>query len=411
MKYLKQIVSIGLSFAICVLITVPTMGQSVTSIRHNIDDAKNQVEQLFETVNIQDWDTFSNLMFDEEKSYFEYYFSNDELTDGIKQVQSADIVNLYEVDNAQVKDEWLTDEYSILETSGEVFSLVAEVNCAVSKENQYFYNGINYFLIVLANEDGKLKVVQINRPSVDLIKEVVEPSLDEDAEMYQDELDGINVLDSAEKGLVVNAENEILTDGFTTVTENIDANVSILSADPPVINHYSSYSYPTSIKVKLNKTGNNQIVSVSFTNYLKNVLPNEWIPSWDSEALKAGAYCVKMVGIYRAVNPMSSAGGYNLTQSTQMYKPGSTLYTSTSNAIDSIKNQGMADTAGRLFFPHYVAGTSGNRGSKGSGELQQYGSQKLASSDGYTYKQILNYYSGTDYSSGDVNFFSYNFGF
>jgi len=72
----------------------------------------------------------------------------------------------------------------------------------------------------------------------------------------------------------------------------------------------------------------------------------------------------------------------------------------------------MADTAGRLFFPHYVAGTSGNRGSKGSGELQQYGSQKLASSDGYTYKQILNYYySGTDYSSGDVNFFSYNFGF
>jgi len=45
MKYLKQIVSIGLSFAICVLTTVPTMGQSVTSIRHNIERNSSKVQK------------------------------------------------------------------------------------------------------------------------------------------------------------------------------------------------------------------------------------------------------------------------------------------------------------------------------------------------------------------------------
>lgn len=132
-------------------------------------------------------------------------------------------------------------------------------------------------------------------------------------------------------------------------TRKENGEIMPMAVDPPMLSHYSTYSYPTSIKVKLNKTGNNAIVTVSMTSYMKNVLPNEWIPSWNTEALKAGAYCVKMVGIYRAISPMSSAGGYNLTQSTQMYKPNSS-YASTSNAIDSISNSGMADSSGKLFF-------------------------------------------------------------
>lgn len=140
------------------------------------------------------------------------------------------------------------------------------------------------------------------------------------------------------------------------------------------------------------------------------MLPNEWIPEWNAEALKAGAFCVKMVGVYRAVKPMNSAGGYNLTQKTQMYIPNS-AYTSTTNAISSIKNMGMASHDGRLFFPLYKLGVKDQIGEKSSGELKQYGSQKLAS-DGYKYNQILNYYySGSDYSSGDINIFSYSFGF
>ena len=81
-------------------------------------------------------------------------------------------------------------------------------------------------------------------------------------------------------------------------------------------------------------------------------------------------------------------------------------------AIDSINNSGMADSSGKLFFPWYAAGTSGSRGTKGSGILQQRGTQKLASTDGYSCRQILNYYySGSDYSSGDVSLFGYSIGY
>lgn len=375
------------------------------------DDAKDTISQVFDAVNLHDWDAFTNLMCQSEKSFFEYYFSDSGLTDGVKQVTGVELVNTYKVDNSLAQSEWLVDEYPVLETSANISSVIAEVKCRVNKENQFFFNGINYFLIVLVKEGDSYKVVQFNRPSVDLVDKVVQPLLEENTDIYQDEQSGIEVLESAECGLVVNADDKILTDGFTTVTGERGEDIMPLVADPPVINHYTSYSYPTSIKVKLDKTGSGKIATVGFTDYMKHVLPNEWIPGWKTEALKAGAYCVKMVGIYRAVKPMSSAGGYNLTQTTQNYQPDKQTYSATSSAIESIKNKGMANHGGCLFFPNYKEGSEGSLGTKASGELKQWGSQALAS-QGYTYKQILNYYySGSDYSSGDLNFFSYNLGY
>ena len=69
-------------------------------------------------------------------------------------------------------------------------------------------------MIILAVEDGNIKVVQFNRPSVSLIKDQVQPLLISNGKITEDEKDAINVLESAEKGLVVNGENEILTEGL-----------------------------------------------------------------------------------------------------------------------------------------------------------------------------------------------------
>ena len=304
----------------------------------------------------------------------------------------------------------------MLTDANKVYSVIAEIKCEVNKENQYFFNGNNFFLIVLAVEDNELKVVQFNRPNSDIVSKIIDKTKNYSSDEKQATEKGLSVLEAAECGCAINADGEIINEGFEAVCENEDiklknAEVSTCAVDPPILSHYSTYSYPTQIKVKLNKTGDNKIVTVNFTTYIKNVLPNEWLPSWNSNALKAGAYCVKMVGIYRAIKPMSSTGGYNLTQLTQNYIPNSQTYASTNNVIDSIKNTGMANSSGKLFFPRYIAGKSGNKGSKGCGVLEQYGSQKLAA-EGYTYRQILNYYySGSDYSSGDVSLFGYNIGY
>lgn len=349
-------------------------------------------------------------MCQEEKAYYEYYFSDDTLTDGIKQVLSLDLVNVYELEEKDVEKELLYDEYSVLTSSPEIFPFICEVNCGVSKENQFFYNGINFFLVVLAAENDGLKVVQFNRPSVDLISKEVETKLDETSELFEEEQKGINVLEQASYGLVVNAEEELLTEGFEIAYKD-NPDIMPIAADPPVIDHYSAYSYPASIKVKLNITDNGKIVSVKMDEYLKNTLYNEWPVDCRSEALKAGAYCVKMVGMYRSVHPMNSAGGYNLTQSTQRYKPQNPPNNRSCQMIDSIKNCGMGTFSGRLFFPTYSLGTVGQKGTQCSGHATQYGTDALAK-EGYSYHGILNYYySGSEYSSGDLNFFGYNIGY
>lgn len=411
MNKIRKMLSIILVLSITLISTCPVLAAETQKSEINLSSAKEAIYQMFDAVNHKDWTTFSDLMCSQEADYYRSYFADNSIEDGIKQVDAVLSVKAYAIENEIAEEEWLKNEYPILETSSTIYSFVAEVNCEVSKENQFFYNGINYFLIILAVEDGNIKVVQFNRPSVSLIKDQVQPLLISNGKITEDEKDAINVLESAEKGLVVNGENEILTEGFELATRKENGEIMPMAVDPPMLSHYSTYSYPTSIKVKLDQTGNNAIVTVSMTSYMKNVLPNEWIPSWNTEALKAGAYCVKMVGIYRAISPMSSAGGYNLTQSTQMYKPNSS-YASTSKAIDSINNSGMADSSGKLFFPWYAAGTSGSRGTKGSGILQQRGTQKLASTDGYSCRHILNYYySGSDYSSGDVSLFGYSIGY
>lgn len=259
MKFLRKISSVIMVFILCLSSNCVAFGQQNTAEEYDINDAKNIVMQLFDYTNQRDWKNFSDLMCDDEKSYFEYYFTNDELTTGIKQVISADVIELYEVNNRDAKDEWLINEYPILETSEEVYSLVIEVDCLVSEENQFFYNGINYLLIILAKEENFLKIVQIDKPSVSLIEKAVKPMLDENGANYQKELNGIEVLDYAEKGLVVNAENDIITEGFKTISENRNTSDAVYSADPPVINHYSTYSYPTYINVKLDMTGNGEI--------------------------------------------------------------------------------------------------------------------------------------------------------
>lgn len=376
--------------------------------------AMEVVGKVVEAADSLDWDSFTQYMCNDEQKYYEYYFANEELQDGIKQIQGMKLINTYAVDRNTAKNEWLVDEYPILEHSNEIYTFIVETECIVSKENQFFFDGINYFLVVIAVEDGMLKIVQFNRPSAELLQEIVASELSVDDEEYSAELAGIEVIKTAEQGRVINASQEELTDGFEVVQLEQEFGIATFAADPPVISHYATYHYPTKIKVLLDKTGKDdgtEVVEVGIVDYMKNVLPNEWIPSWKEEALLAGAYCVKMVAIYRTLKPMSSTGGYHLSQSTQYYKPGSNLYESTSVAIDAIYNAGMADTYGLLFFPRYEAGTSGEAGTKGSGYVKQRGTQYLAK-QGYTYQQILNYYySGSDYSSGDLKFFSYNIGF
>jgi peptidoglycan hydrolase-like amidase len=50
------------------------------------------------------------------------------------------------------------------------------------------------------------------------------------------------------------------------------------------------------------------VKTVPFDTYCRNVLPNEWMPSWKDEALEAGAMAVKMFAWYHVLHPITLDG-------------------------------------------------------------------------------------------------------
>lgn len=372
------------------------------------DDIKRVTQELFSSVNNQNWDNFIQLVCANDVEYYRNYFDNNSFNYGIKQIKNADINNITVVDKNEIDQQYYNSFDSDININN-LYCAVAEVDCIVSEENAFFINGINFMSIVYGYEAGTLKIYQISRANTDTIEKYIEPKLSVNDENYSEEIGAIKALKSSNAGLLINNEGEYITDGFEIKKEKIvDDSISLDSY--PKLNHYVTYSYPQKIIVQLNITGNSSLDVVDMNTYIQCTLPNEWMADWNTEALKAGAYCVKMVGIYRAIKPWNSAKGISLNQRTQNYIP-HTENSKTNQVIASIKNCGMADSSGILFFPEYAKGSDGQIGPKACGQLKQYGSQALARK-GYTCKQILNYYySGSVYSKGDVNLFGYNIGY
>ncbi len=372
--------------------------------KNEVSICKELISNFIKEANQKNWNAVANSFSNYDKDTLTEYFNSNSQQDGMKQLISIKLLDCRLIDNNEIKDELLIEDYPILKTNSQIYSFIIQANCKVSEENEFFFNGINYFLVVLTRENSNFKIVQFNRPMSDSVKECY-------SDNNSKENEGITVLEKAEDGIAINANEEILTEGFENIVCTQAQAAKAKKADPPILNHYTCYSYPTSLNVKLNITGNNKVKkNVSISSYMKHTLPNEWIPSWKKQNLIAGAYCVKMIAIYRGLKPVNSAG-INITQSQQMYCPDKPTYKSTNDAINSIKNKGMANHDGKLFFPLYKRGTKGALGVKHGGELKQYGAESLAKK-GHNYEYILNYYySNSAFSKGDIKIFSYNIGY
>lgn len=140
-----------------------------------------------------------------------------------------------------------------------------------------------------------------------------------------------------------------------------------------------------------------QVRTVDFKEYVKHVLPNEWIGGWPAESLRAGAMAVKSYAWYQ-VNQGGKwpSLGADLMDSTcdQVYNP-AVSYASTDRAVDDTWNQRMTRN-GYIHVASYWAGARDDGGKPAAGtayagRLSQYGSEYWAR-QGKTWDWILNYY-------------------
>ncbi|QKW33454.1 peptidase inhibitor family I36 protein [Actinomadura sp. NAK00032] len=179
--------------------------------------------------------------------------------------------------------------------------------------------------------------------------------------------------------------------------KNQNASHKFLSSTPPTgcKTDGTDSKLPTTILVY--RVSLNRVDRVSFKTYVKNVLPNEWVPSWPKESLKAGAMAVKSYGWYWALHSTRKTSDGRCfdvydTTSSQVYKPGSAT-AATSSAVDAMWGTRMT-RSGKILQAHYCSTTTACGGWVTGDWMSQYGSRDKANA-GWGYARILKaYYSG-----------------
>ena len=157
---------------------------------------------------------------------------------------------------------------------------------------------------------------------------------------------------------------------------------------------------PTTIHIAIRAANNPRgqiqwVQTVGFEQYCRDVLPNEWYPSWNAQSLLAGAIAVKMFGWYHRLHPVT-IGGYTFdvdnTTNFQQYR-----YMSgrppTDQAVTGSWHTAYTYADGSLAPLDYRAGApnSANWPMEHSEHMAEWGSQYWALT-GRGYSKILAFY-------------------
>jgi hypothetical protein len=137
------------------------------------------------------------------------------------------------------------------------------------------------------------------------------------------------------------------------------------------------------------------VESVSFRDYVKHVLPNEWIASWNGESLRAGAMAAKSYAWYWAARggKWPDADVYDSTCD-QVYNP-AVAYASTNAAVDATWNSRLMRN-GLLFHTSYRAYYHQCTGAGLAGNCMGQWDSKWLADQGSTWHAILaNFYLGS----------------
>lgn len=137
------------------------------------------------------------------------------------------------------------------------------------------------------------------------------------------------------------------------------------------------------------------VAEYEFDYYGKNVLPREWYPGWDMNALQAGAIAVKMFAWYHVLHPVVMDGfefHVDNTVNFQVFIEGET-YDDTNAAWDSMRPWAYVREDGEIIELNYRAGVPDdpNWQYRNAQKMAQWGSQYWAQR-GRTALQILQFY-------------------
>ena len=163
---------------------------------------------------------------------------------------------------------------------------------------------------------------------------------------------------------------------------------------------YASETAPPAT-IRVYRTASGAVETVDFVAYTKNVLSREWISSWTTESLRAGALAVKHYAWYHGVHWRGYVNGagecFDVFDSTrdQHYDPSRPTYPSMAAAVEATWGT-LATRDGRLFPTYYGAGTPHEACGAGANgwQMRQWGTQACGLAQLTAAEIMAMYYSG-----------------
>lgn len=382
---------------------------SLTVSASGIKTCEDVIREMVSLENTQSWNEFASCWVEEEKEEFNTLF-NDSIylqeKEGVICVTSAELYSLDEISAENVPAIILEDGRFDKFVKKKYY--LAGIDYEVSDVSKYFYNGVNYRLIIMAKEDGEWKVAR-RQDAAGLL------------EGWQNNFDFAEILDD-ENAIVAMEIRDARMAGYV-----IDSNMCTRNIDGVVTYGYRPgytattgcpHSRPSTVKVRTGSSGN-AYTSPSLEDYIKDVMPNEWVISTTgAAALQAGVVTIQQYAVWNSIYYQKYPDyAYDLRAGSgdQNYVAGSysnlasRYRTKIDDAYNAVGNIHMETGSNSSLFQSQYASTSGNYS---YGRLFQDEAKTMAS-DGYTYDQILShFYNNTAQPGisniGTVKFVSYN---
>ena len=379
--------------------------QQVTKTPSSIEQV---IYQEVEAENNHNWSAVSSYWVEDEQDLMLPFIANKENKDnfiGLFNIKSAKIAEIKEVPIDSIKPFVGVEKY--LEKYSDIKVYYVGIDYTVHNESMFYYNGVNYRLAVVVPENGQWKLAEMSdAPVADLVASNI--SFGSSGEKISQKIH-----QARNKGLFINPSGKVIKNIAATEAEKAEERGNkVLFKDPSIeASATNDHVIPSSINIYLTKSTNYKYYgytvpttrSIGFYDYIKNVLPNEWISSWPAESLKAGAMCVKMFGWYHVYNPKFPQYNAALTDSSSDSQNFlvNTAVPNTTNAINAIGGIAIETRSSLALFETGYRDGSYDDSWYHYGLVSQYGTKYLAENEGYDYYGMLHYYYDLSWATGN----------
>lgn len=293
MKHVTKLFSAVL--AVAMLVGMMSNAFAATAYCENTDEV---VSQYVAALNENDWNTIIEMSPEEdyqENIAFYCNENNENNSIGFLSIREASLSTIIELESSNLCDYTNADYY--FTKYGALKLYLVGLELSVSNESKYFYNGVNFFLVTLGQEDGRWKVVLFSQAPASVIEENMSTAqvfADDDNHVDSSDVSkALEIIRARYQGIILDGEGNVIGTNIATTEEIAEEKGADFANSMVSAQANTDLTRPSTIAVYRTSTG--KIEPVEFYKYCKNVLPNEWIGSWNAESLKAGAQAVKFV--------------------------------------------------------------------------------------------------------------------